>query len=199
MRFLLTGGTVNKLKPDYIETLERRGHTGDIFYPGGPAPDTGRYGALLLTGGSDITPKRFGAELLPNGSETLDTARDDLEFALFDVFVRQGKPVLGICRGMQVVNVALGGTLWQDLPSQCGLNHGDTEHEVRFDGGMETVVNSFHHQAVRCIGNGLKVTALSADGVIEALESEDTMIRAVQWHPEKGCYGMEYLLKGLNE
>jgi putative glutamine amidotransferase len=200
MRFLLTGGTLNPLKPDYIDALERYGHQGDVIYPGEPIPDFKNFDALMLPGGGDIDPCRFGAELLENGSETLDLPRDGLEFTVFDEFLRSGKPVIGICRGMQVINVALGGTLCQDLPSQCGLVHSAPEnsepmvHEITFTDGLKHEVNSYHHQAVRDIGRGLRVTARSADGIAEALENETGSIKAVQWHPEKGCWGMEYLM-----
>ncbi|MCL2004163.1 MAG: gamma-glutamyl-gamma-aminobutyrate hydrolase family protein [Oscillospiraceae bacterium] len=200
MRFLLTGGTLNPLRPDYAAALARYGFHSSIVYPGEPIPSAGDYDALLLPGGGDIEPSRFGSRPLENGSETLDLPRDALEFAVFEDFFRLRKPILGICRGMQVANVALGGTLWQDLPSQRGLTHDTPEgtpplaHEVIFAGRRE-VVNSFHHQAVRHPGHGLRAVAVSDDGVIEALEHETYPLRAVQWHPERGCWGMEYLLE----
>jgi putative glutamine amidotransferase len=102
---------------------------------------------------------------------------------------------------MQVINVALGGTLWQDIPSQLGLSHTAPEgappmtHKVVFTGGRRETVNSYHHQSIRDPGRGLRVTARSADGIAEAIEHETLPIRAVQWHPEKGGYGMEYLME----
>ncbi|MDR0326021.1 MAG: gamma-glutamyl-gamma-aminobutyrate hydrolase family protein [Oscillospiraceae bacterium] len=203
MRFLLTGGTLNPLKDEYLSALARHGHTGEIVYPDDPYPHAGGYDALLLPGGGDIDPVRFGASFLENGSETTDIPRDRLEFAVFTDFFSLKKPILGICRGMQVINVALGGTIWQDLPSQCGLVHAAPEgappmaHTVVFAGGREYTVNSYHHQAIRLPGRGLAVTAHSGDGTAEALEHETLPIRAVQWHPEKGGFGMEYLLKRL--
>ncbi|MDR0293394.1 MAG: gamma-glutamyl-gamma-aminobutyrate hydrolase family protein [Oscillospiraceae bacterium] len=192
MRFLLTGGTLNPLKGDYLAALARYGHTGTVVYPGQPYPDVNGYDALLLPGGADIEPARFGAPLLKNGSETLDTERDKLEFAVFADFFRLGKPIFGICRGLQVINVALGGTIWQDLPSQCGLCHVSADgeppmtHKIRWAGRTEMDVNSYHHQAVRDPGKGLAVTARAADGVIEAIEHKTHPVIAVQWHPEKG-------------
>ena len=191
MRFLLTGGTLNPLKDDYIKILTLYGHTGTIVYPGDPYPGAEDYDALLLPGGADIQPERFGAAPLENGSETTDSERDGLEFSVFADFLRLNKPIIGICRGMQVINVALGGTLWQDLPSQRGVTHSAPEgappmfHEVAFSGGRRETVNSYHHQAVRELGRTLRVTAWSADGTAEALENETCTIRAVQWHPEK--------------
>lgn len=191
MRFLLTGGTLNPLKDEYLAVLARYGHTGTVVYPGEPYPGANGYDALLLPGGGDIDPARFGASLLKNGSETLDLPRDQLEFAVFEDFFRLQKPVVGICRGMQIINVALGGTIWQDLPSQCGLAHAAPEgappliHQVVFSNGRREFVNSYHHQAIRKPGRGLRVTARSADGAAEALEHRTYTIRAVQWHPEK--------------
>jgi putative glutamine amidotransferase len=201
MRFLLTGGTLNELKPDYMDVLEALGHTGTVVYPGEPVPDTGDFDALLLPGGGDIGPERFGSAPLANGSETPDLARDALEFPVFAGFLRSGKPIIGICRGMQVINVALGGTLWQDLPSQRGLTHSAGKdlppmtHEVVFTNGERETVNSYHHQAVRDAGRGVLITARCADGIAEAMAHEIYPIRAVQWHPEKGCWGMEYLME----
>jgi putative glutamine amidotransferase len=201
MKILLTGGTLNPLKSDYIAELERYGHTGTIVYPGELVPEIKDFDALLLPGGADITPGSFGSKLLENGSETLDVTRDALEFGVIGEFMRLGKPIIGICRGMQVINVALGGTLWQDLPSQLGLTHGAPEgvppmdHEILFTDGTIQTVNSYHHQAVRDLGRGLRVTAKCTDGMIEALEHETYPICAVQWHPEKGCWGMEYLME----
>jgi len=205
MRFLLTGGTINPLKDEYLNALARLGHEGDIIYPREAPSDMRLYDALLLPGGADIDPARFNAALLPNHSETVDPARDGLEFALFERFVLLGKPVFGICRGIQVINVALGGTLWQDLPSQCGRVHASAEgsppqtHTVFLTGTPQVVqTNSYHHQAVRTTGKGLQVTGRSADGVIEAIEHQSLPIRAVQWHPEKGGFGIEYLLEGID-
>jgi putative glutamine amidotransferase len=205
MRFLLTGGTLNPLKDDYLAALEAYGHTGAVIYPGDAFTDFGDYDALLLPGGGDIDPARFSSEPLANGSETFDFPRDEQEFRLFDLFYADKKPIIGICRGMQVINVALGGTIWQDLPSQRGLSHAAPDgaepmtHTVFFTDGKTMEVNSYHHQAVRGTGRGLTVTARSADGMAEALEDEPRNIRAVQWHPEKaGCPGVDYLLERLN-
>jgi putative glutamine amidotransferase len=203
MRFLITGGTLNPLKPDYLTALGEHGHNGTVIYPG-DASDFAGFDALLLPGGGDIDPKRFGSHPLENGSETFDFPRDDLEFRLFNLFYAADKPIIGICRGMQVINVALGGTLWQDLPFQCGLSHAAPEgaepmvHTVIFADGKTEKVNSYHHQAVRRAGRGLTITARSDDGMAEALEDTTRKIRAVQWHPEKGCFGLEYLLERLN-
>ncbi|MCL1807383.1 MAG: gamma-glutamyl-gamma-aminobutyrate hydrolase family protein [Oscillospiraceae bacterium] len=193
MRFLLTGGTLNPLKDEYINALSLYGHTGTVVYPGEPIPPACDFDALLLPGGADIDPARFGASLLSNGSETLDQQRDGLEFAVFEDFLREKKPIAGICRGMQVINAALGGTIWQDLPSQCGLIHTAPQgeapmtHVVVYSDRRREAVNSYHHQAVRKLGQGLRVTARGTDGIPEALEHKTLPIRAVQWHPEKNA------------
>ncbi len=200
MHFLLTGGTLNPLKDEYLTALAQYGHSGVVIYPGGMVLSVRDFDALLLPGGGDIHPSRFGMTLLDNRSETLDMPRDELEFAVLDVFLRAGKPVFGICRGMQVINIALGGTIWQDLPSQCGLIHAAAEgepplrHRVTTESGDRLLTNSYHHQAVKDIGRGLRVTARSDDGIAEALRDDTEQIRAVQWHPEKEERGLWVLL-----
>ena len=159
---------------------------------------------LLLSGGSDLDPGYYAEEPVPELGVTLPE-RDAFEMALVGMALRRGMPVFGICRGMQVLNVALGGTLYQDLPSQWErdpLKHRqDTPkwqptHEVRVnDGsyiakvmGRESVkVNSYHHQAIKDLAEGLIVTGRSSDGVIEAVEAVDLSERwllGVQWHAE---------------
>jgi len=158
---------------------------------------------LLLTGGEDIHPSWYGADpsplLSPPSSE-----RDLLELALFAVARQRGLPILGICRGIQLVNVALGGTLFQDLPSERpgSVDHSPPglrnirSHPVRIHPGSRVAaaldatsitVNSFHHQAIKDLAPGLVATAWSDDGLIEAVESgpATSWILAVQWHPEE--------------
>jgi putative glutamine amidotransferase len=159
---------------------------------------------LLLSGGSDLDPGYYGEEPVPELGVTLPE-RDAFEIALVGLALRRGMPVFGICRGMQVLNVALGGTLYQDLPSQWAqdlLKHRQATpkwqptHEVRVSEGSyiaevigrESVkVNSYHHQGIRDLAEGLIVTGRSSDGVIEAVEAEDLSERwllGVQWHAE---------------
>ncbi len=159
--------------------------------------------ALLLTGGEDIAPAAYGAPAHPR-LETTDPERDAFELALFRAAWERGLPVLAICRGIQLVNVALGGTLWQDLPSeQPGtLQHShpgervDRVHSVSVVPGTRLAralgltthqVNSFHHQALRRIAPGLVPSARAPDGIIEGLEApaEGPWLLAVQWHPEE--------------
>ncbi|GIM46283.1 gamma-glutamyl-gamma-aminobutyrate hydrolase [Collibacillus ludicampi] len=156
---------------------------------------------LVLTGGEDVDPTRFGEEPLPGLGE-VSPERDDLEYRLVRAFMERDKPILGICRGMQVLNAALGGTLWQDLSRQKKrvLQHRQnaprwhlSHHVFVYEGtrlasilgSSEIKVNSFHHQAVKDVAPGFIVSAVSADGVIEAFESrEHRFILGVQWHPE---------------
>ena len=171
------------------------------------------FDALLLQGGADISPTTYGEEpLQPEWSG--DRVRDDYEIELFSEFVEAGKPVLGVCRGIQLINVALGGTLYQDLPTQIGakIPHRDRSiyehniHEIRIEpgsglsklyGGAESGrVNSMHHQAVHKLGRDLAVEARSVeDGVVEAIRWKGRgYVVGVQWHPEFHRPGDENLL-----
>ncbi len=149
---------------------------------------------LILTGGEDLEPKWFGEDVL-NDTVVSDPARDSFEFSLFEAFEKAGKPIFGICRGSQVINVALGGTLYQDLVAQKGWVHfnKDIRHWVKTAEGSllhgmfgeEFNVNSTHHQAVKDLAPGLKVTARSVEGIVEAYEHEVLPIFATQFHPER--------------
>ncbi len=164
----------------------------------------GRIDGLLLSGGSDLDPSYYGEEPVPELNPTVPK-RDAFEMAIVEHALERGVPVFGICRGLQVLNVALGGTLYQDLPSQL---HPDLiahrqqvpkwqwTHEVEIDadskvaGIMETDdirVNSYHHQAIKDLSGDLVAVAHSSDGVIEAAESPNLSERwlvGVQWHAE---------------
>ncbi len=161
-----------------------------------------RLDGLVLTGGSDVDPVLYGEAPHPKLGSVF-RERDDFEIALCREAVRRDLPTLAICRGHQVLNVATGGTLIQDLPSEPSggsVDHDpDTErasriHDVRIlDGsrlrrllGKERVgVNSFHHQAIRDLGQGLVATAWAPDGVIEGVEDPSRRyLVGVQWHPE---------------
>ena len=123
---------------------------------------------------------------------------DKYELELINAFIMRKKPVLGICKGMQSINIALGGTLIQDIPSMLNLYHsncGPTEcmHEIKISPnsklkealGLRAVVNSYHHQCVHLTGDGLTVAAASHDGVIEAIEGIELPVLGTQWHPER--------------
>ena len=160
---------------------------------------------LLLSGGSDLHPSYYGEDSLPELDVTLPE-RDEFEMALLGLALERRMPVFGICRGLQVLNVALGGTLYQDLPSQLD-GHGSIAHrqqmpkwqwthEVEVHGGSNVAgimevsglrVNSYHHQAVKDLADGLVVSARASDGVVEAVESRnlsEQWLVGVQWHAE---------------
>ena len=147
---------------------------------------------LLLTGGEDLEPARYGEERL-NDTVITTPARDDFEWELLALFQKNGKPVRGICRGFQLMNVFLGGSLYQDMPAQLDRNHSKLDHPAtaqaasfwRQNFGQSFTVNSFHHQAVKELGQGLVTTVHAADGTVEAFETADGLWRACQWHPER--------------
>jgi putative glutamine amidotransferase len=163
-----------------------------------------RLDGVLLAGGGDIAPANYGDEPHPQLG-TLDPLRDGAELPMARWAAAEGKPVLGICRGVQVLNVALGGSLWQDIPSQIG---GELHHNLSYERedwthmahpiriapdsqlrallGVDTMtINSLHHQSVRSIAPGLRAVAWAPDGVVEALEgSGDSFLIGVQCHPE---------------
>jgi len=163
-----------------------------------------RLDGVLLAGGGDIEPGRYGdAERHPT-LFGLDAAQDEVETILTRWALTDGRPLLAICRGIQVLNVAVGGTLWQDVPSQwpsdvdhpgkdrprSAVNHLVTiEPRSRLAaivGDEPLGVNSFHHQAIRQLAPGFVVTALAPDGVIEAIESPGSRFAlGVQFHPEE--------------
>lgn len=159
-----------------------------------------RVDALVLSGGSDVAPPLYGEEpLRPEWAG--DPARDAYERALLDAALAQGRPVLGVCRGVQLLNVALGGTLYQDITHQVpgalvhrdAARYDDNEHTVRLcrDSWLaplyparELLVNSVHHQAIRDLAPGLRACAWAPDGVIEAAADPARKLFGVQWHPE---------------
>jgi putative glutamine amidotransferase len=188
--------------PDsYVEALRRAG-ARSVLLPGshGGAPDlVGRVDGLLLTGGGDIDPSRYGAEQHP-AIYGVDRERDDLEIDLVQVGHREGIPILAICRGAQVVNVAFGGTLHQHLPDHDHFGpHGVPKagpgqmHDVKvsessrlFSASGTSVMScsSSHHQGVDRLGEGLIPVAWTGDGLTEAVEGSEGWLLAVQWHPE---------------
>jgi len=182
----------------YAEALRQAGIEPVLISPGLPARLEGLDG-LLLTGGTDLNPARYGAAPHP-ASEAPDDERDELEAALLQQALRARLPVLAICRGLQLFNVAHGGTLIQHLDNSAvhvvrGNDPAAPAHQITVApdtrlasilGGGAHSVNSRHHQAVDRLGAGLTVAARSApDGVVEALERSDLPFAvAVQWHPE---------------
>lgn len=159
---------------------------------------------FLFTGGVDVNPSHFGEEK-KHTCGNIQIYRDKLEFRAFEKIYPSGKPIMAICRGAQLVNVALGGTLYQDIPTEAPSNvpHRQSEpknspsHYVKIISGTplwssilkeRACANSFHHQAIKVLGSGLRVMAVADDGIIEAVWSEEhEYLRAYQWHPERLC------------
>ena len=191
----------------YLRAVEQAGGIPVLLAPqlGASARETlwRRLDALVLTGGGDIEPGRFDEAAHPK-TTLVSKDRDALELELVDRALRDDVPLFGICRGLQVLNVALGGALHLHIPESVGetVQHSQTEkrhvatHPVkllaegtrlgRILGTSELAVNSFHHQALRTLGRGLREVAWAPDQVIEAVEHEDErrFVVAVQWHPE---------------
>jgi putative glutamine amidotransferase len=169
----------------------------------------------VLTGGEDVDPARYG-EKRHEKVLSVSAARDATEIALINGARERGMPVLAICRGIQILNVTLGGSLVQDIASQCETNieHDEASarnsrtHEISVEpgsliakamGAEHLTVNSFHHQSVKRVGDGMRVTALAPDGIVEGLESTDNdwWVLAVQWHPEEMTESVEPWDRGL--
>jgi putative glutamine amidotransferase len=206
----------------YLEWLRRRDPAVEfvvLSYQLGNASEIGKVDGLLMTGGGDIHPAYYGMDVELDRVEGVDERRDVFEFDLVDRALDADLPVLGICRGMQLVNVYLGGSLIVDLPSAGHAGHasaGDDEkyHEVavappsllgEMTGAENLMVNSSHHQAIGRLGNGLVVSAVSPDGVTESAEwiLRDRMpfLLLVQWHPERmkdvGCPAVRSIADGF--
>jgi putative glutamine amidotransferase len=186
----------------YLDWVERGGGAVRLVAPGEPRPLSGADGLLLL-GGEDVAPERYGET--DRCCERINPQRDAFELALLRSALHRDLPILGICRGVQILAVALGGTLLQDLPAELprgrsrvihrGPRRTDSRHRivlakgtalVRLIGRDALLVNSHHHQAVRAMSPGVRVSARSADGVIEAIEHPDKkFVLGIQWHPER--------------
>lgn len=155
---------------------------------------------MVFTGGRDVCPENYGAERWPELEETVP-ARDALEIPLVKALFARKKPILGICRGLQVVNVALGGSLIQHVPKVYGAVHQQAKDDPPFThdvdiapdsrvaaifGATTIRTNSYHHQSADRVAPGLVIAARARDGVIEALECVgDQFLVCLQWHPEK--------------
>lgn len=153
------------------------------------------FDGLLLPGGADIDPARYGQPLC--GSAGIDPQLDEAQFAILDAFLKTGKPVLGICKGHQILNVYFGGDLIQDLKNSVP-HRADPEDKVHLTHaapdswlarlyGVDFATNSSHHQAVGRVAPGFHVIQRSDDGVIEAIAHDSRPILSVQWHPERMC------------
>ncbi|MBO5224149.1 MAG: gamma-glutamyl-gamma-aminobutyrate hydrolase family protein [Clostridia bacterium] len=190
---------------DYVNAIEKSGGI-PLLLPYSENADTiasyvGICDGFMFVGGVDISPKYFGEEVL-NDTVCICKERDDFDFLVLSQVLKTNKPILAICRGIQLVNVALGGTLIQDVPTQINsiVSHKQNEGRYEFSHSVKVIkdaplfelvqnarlkVNSFHHQAIKTLGKGVRVMAQSDDGVIEAIYSSgERFLRAYQWHPE---------------
>lgn len=190
----------------YIRALEAAGLAPVLLTPSHSARSVrallDRCAGLVLSGGEDVDPRRYGEAPHP-ALGAVAPERDELEMTALAVAFRDGIPVLAICRGVQVLNVYHGGTLYQDIAAQrpTGIPHeqsapwGERSHRVRVHAGsklrsiVETdtlQINSFHHQAIKDVAPGLEVTAVAEDGLIEGVEATaHPWVVGVQWHPER--------------
>lgn len=190
-RILISGGEGSRI--NYERAVTAAGGEAISYYC--PAADIG-YDGLLLCGGGDLHPSSFGQENC--GSTEIDHRRDIAELALVAAYCAAGKPILGICRGQQVLNVAMGGTLIQDLGDPLSQFHQqqgcDAVHFLRcapdsllhqIYGSLLFPVNSCHHQALGELGEGLCAIQWSESGIIEGICHRTLPILGVQWHPER--------------
>lgn len=192
-----------QINRNYAEAIRLSGATSFIAPytdPDGLADLVAMADAVVLTGGHDVNPLVYGEEL-KRGILGISNERDAFDLKLVEEAIKQEKPILGICRGMQLINAYLGGTLYQDI---YNANIAKLEH-VNYDtintgahyitikeqsflhratGLKKMLVNSEHHQAVKDIAEGFKVTAKSSDGIVEAMEDVHRKIYLVQFHPE---------------
>ncbi len=199
------GGERSWVRSDYVHAVLAGGGLPYVLSPhAADAADELVAGldGLLLTGGGDVDPAHYGAPPSPT-LRSVDPLRDRFELALVGAADRLGLPLLAVCRGQQLLNVALGGTLWQDLATE---RPGPVRHDEKVPWDTRTqgvairpgtrvaealatdrlAVNSFHHQGIRDLAPGLVVSATADDGLIEAVESpaEHRWLVGVQWHPE---------------
>ena len=202
-----------KLRQDYVSAVEKSGGLPVIIPPYPPLLKGGKGGlmdnisqitdlidGLLLPGGDDLLPEYYGEDIsVPlECLKIVRKERSDFEISLLKEVVKRQKPVLAICYGMQLANVAFGGSLYQDIEAQVedDINHRSGEHDIKFlqpsvlDLQPSTFsVNSSHHQAVKRLADGFEVFAVSGDGIIEGIYKRDyTLFIGVQWHPERIFY-----------
>lgn len=195
-----------KLKNTYVHAIEAAGGLPMVLPSTQDAKTMKLFAELcdgfLFTGGDDVAPERYGEQKKDTCGE-IQYFRDELEFNMLGEILKTSKPLLAICRGSQLVNVAFGGTLYQDIPTEkpSEVTHRQNDfgsspiHSVKLvantplsllTGQEQLQVNSLHHQAIKTLGEGLEVMAVAEDGIIEAIYmSGGKYLQAYQWHPER--------------
>ncbi len=190
----------------FIELIERYGAlpliiaTFDAKDPVEPILEA--VDGIIFVGGNDVAGFRFGEDPHPKSSY-IDWRRDDFEMRLYKAARKRGIPMMGVCRGMQLINIAGGGDIYQDIPEDRDpyVRHHSFEDPLHVNFhrifnrsgamrelfGEQMIVNSFHHQGVRRVADGFKATSFSADGQVEAIESLDGDVIGLQFHPEYEC------------
>lgn len=214
-------GRVHKINTSFVEAILKNGGI-PLIIPvisdrSGIAAMVERIDGLLVPGGQDVAPHLYGEEPCPQVS--FARAQDDLfEMELIRQMKEAGKPILGICRGEQIINVTFGGTLYQDIPTmiKSTINHVQSlkirsepmhfaqiaadSHLAKLLGVTKVHINTYHHQAVKDVAEGFRAVGVAKDGIIEAIESEDGSIIGVQWHPElmlEGAAEFKRLFEGF--
>ncbi len=183
-----------ELVQNYPLAVEAFGGIPAAAYLPEPAPE--KYAGLILSGGGDVEPGRYGEE--NSACFGVDPARDEAEFRLIEAYIRAGKPILGICRGHQILNVFFGGSLVQHLPGaekHMPTKAKDSAHETHALPGSFPAelygelfaVNSAHHQGIGRLAPELEAVQWAEDGVIEACRHRTLPVWSVQWHPERMC------------
>lgn len=195
------------LKDGYYDAIFQSGAMAVLIPPAkeGDALESivERCDGVMITGGPDVDPKHYGESVFPANGE-ICPCRDDAEIRIIKKTLALDKPLLGICRGIQILNVAYQGTLYQDIFSQAkdkklvahsqkapfwypthSIELEKESHIAKIFGKSQTRVNSWHHQAIKALAPGFKITAKAEDGIIEAIEhQEKKFVLGVQWHPE---------------
>ncbi|EPX71645.1 peptidase family C26 protein [Schizosaccharomyces octosporus yFS286] len=196
---ILSVGYANHI-PLYVDAIVKAGGTPIIVYPGLPKSKIpSQVDGVILAGGDSVHPSRYGEDFKRNAPVTMDLDRDDLEWAIVDFAVKLHLPILGICRGCQLLNVYFGGSLHQQVSHEgySNVHRPQKEkdhlahaviarsgHMLSILGSKPVFVNSIHDQGIHTVGRGLKPTVFAEDSLCEGIESVDGDILGVQWHPE---------------